>query len=69
MCRTIGEFLLHDREHKCRLDEIIEETLKRMPVARVGREADREIGGMPGRNEIVPQMIPATDRLEIKATP
>ena len=32
MCRTIGEFLLHDREHRCRLDEIIEETLKRMPV-------------------------------------
>ena len=32
MCRTIGEFLLHDLEHRCRLDEIIEETLNKMPV-------------------------------------
>ena len=34
MCRTIGEFLMHDLEHKCRLDEIIKETLRRMPVPR-----------------------------------
>ena len=32
MCRTIAEFLLHDLEHTCRLDEIIEETLRRMPM-------------------------------------
>ena len=32
MCRTIGEFILHDLEHKCKLDEVIEETLNRTPV-------------------------------------
>lgn len=33
MCRTIAEFLLDDLAHKCKLDEIIDATLDRMPTA------------------------------------
>ena len=40
MCRTIAEFLLHDLERTCRLDEVIEATLSQMPVP---RSAERRI--------------------------
>ena len=32
MCQTIADFIMHDLDHKCRLDEIIEETLNRTPA-------------------------------------